>query len=231
MNSWIGVLGRNCNSETSEPCWQHEQVFFIIALTQSTSHTKQNFVSDSILKRLQQSLDVQHSLHDIIPAAHQAMYEDGVWHLRLKPCYHGLVLHLFHSLSNFVLNNFSTGNLASTLAPRYSLLSSVMLMPVFWNSLTAAWWCSGLSTSHVLEGLGWYPYRGPAVLSLCHHEWCDHSPPSAAASSAYQDWETSPWSWQIRGSVAYIAMARGSPLETRCTPLHCRAWRCPSMCW
>ena len=70
-----------------------------------------------------------------------------------------------------------------------------------------------LVTSHVLEGFGKYPYRGPREVSLSHQSRRSVIFPTAAASSAYHICLQCPSSSLINGIVAraYMGMASGSP--------------------
>ena len=73
------------------------------------------------------------------------------------------------------------------------------------------WW--SLVRSHVFEGLGWYPNKGPKPCILVHQSFSCVIFPPADASSANHNCLYNPCSFWIKGRMAmpYIDMARGSP--------------------
>ena len=82
--------------------------------------------------------------------------------------------------------NSSTKDFDPKGAPRCLCPWVVMLTPEPRKCSSAAGRCSGLTTSHVLPGLGLYPKCGPHDTKLSHHTRRSGVLPPADTSSPYQ---------------------------------------------
>ena len=112
--------------------------------------------SDCIFEWLWQTVNVWYGMHDVVPAAHQAVselkhYIDACgWNSAITDKFSTS----FTQSATLSHTKSSTSALAPTTTPRYLFPLSVTLMPVSLNNSFAASRCSDLTTSHVLDGFG-----------------------------------------------------------------------------